>query len=110
MKSEKNNNEKSNNKLLITISQEGKDDELFNILNGSSKLPFKLPNHVVFPSGKKEFARRARMLMLAGMDFLKEKYPDLGINNTEIKPVVNTSKELKTKEIIEEKKEELVVF
>lgn len=109
MKSEKNSNEKSNNKLLnkllITISQEGKDDELFNILNGSSKLPFKLPNHVVFPSGKKEFARRARMLMLAGMDFLKEKYPDLDINNTEIKPVAN-----KTKEVIEEKKEELVVF
>jgi len=72
--------EKINKKLLITISQESENDELFNILNGTSKLPFNLPNHVVFPGGKKEFARRARMLMLAGLDFLKEKYPNLEVN------------------------------
>lgn len=95
-------NEKSNNKLLITISQENEDDELFNILNGTNKLPFKLPNHVVFPSGKKEFARRARMLMLAGMDFLKEKYPDL--QNTNEAQIIN-----KRKEIVD-KKEEIATF
>jgi hypothetical protein len=73
-------NEKINKKLLITISQESENDELFNILNGTSKLPFNLPKHVVFPGGKKEFARRSRMLMLAGLDFLKEKYPNLEVN------------------------------
>ncbi len=93
-------NEKNNNKLLITISQENDNDELFNILNGTNKLPFKLPNHVVFPSGKKEFARRARMLMLAGMDFLKEKYPDLQVNTNEIKPIIKNKDHLEKKEDI----------
>jgi hypothetical protein len=62
-------------KLIITISRDDEQDELFNILLYEGKLPFKLPSHIMFPSGKKEFARRSKMLMLAGIDFLREKYP-----------------------------------
>jgi hypothetical protein len=100
MKNEKNEkSDESKNKLLITISQENDNDELFNILNGTNKLPFNLPNHVVFPSGKKEFARRARMLMLAGMDFLKEKYPEVQLNEKlDGKMSINKNKKNEEKE------------
>lgn len=86
--------EKNSNKIIITISKESENDELFDILMNAEKAPFQLPRHIMFPSGKKDFARRARMLMLAGIDFLKEKYPE----EVKIETSENSSKSTKTRD------------
>lgn len=98
----KNKTKKEIGKIIITISNNDDCDELFDILVNDGSLPFKTPAHLMFPKGKKEFARRAKMLMLAGVDFFKEKYPILNENT-----IKNTNIEIQNK--IKES-ESLVVF
>lgn len=94
LEKQKNSTKKNivNDKLIITISKEGDEDELFKILSNDGKVPFKLPSHIMFPSGKKEFARRAKMLMLAGIDFLKEKYPQIELKQAIVAKEEQTQK------------------
>lgn len=69
-------------KILLSLDKDN--SELVRFLKLET-IPFELPKFVELPKGEKELSRRAKLLMLAGLEHLKEKYPKKVEEGKEVK-------------------------
>lgn len=66
--------------LIVRIAKEQSrpaDQELIQVLTEEDmdQLPFELPEFFEWPSGPQSVSRKGRLLMLAGIKYMKERYP-----------------------------------
>jgi hypothetical protein len=60
------------------------DQKLVRVLteNSDAELPFELPEFFEWPEGPQSISRRGRLLMLAGLKYMQERYPKMTASQT----------------------------
>ncbi|MFW7379165.1 MAG: hypothetical protein ACOH5I_10190 [Oligoflexus sp.] len=83
--------------LIIRINKEqnrNQDREVIQVLTeeNTDELPFELPEFFDWPTGPQSVSRKGRLLMLAGIKYMKERYPK-AIETTTAESIAKASRQ-----------------